>query len=448
MIDTTELEADIQARINALAGTESVEELFSLTSALRALTYKSFVSVQNYADLPNLTAKPMPSGSLIFVRQLNIMMMSVGTQWRGIDERVYVPTFITYGWGQNGSGRLGDNTTTNRSSPVTVVGGITTWSQVSAGDRHSLGLTSTGILYAWGYNHRGQLGDNTTSNRSSPVTVVGGITNWSQISAGSSYNNLALRSNGIAYAWGYNYRSQLGDGTATDRSSPVTVIGGITNWSQVSAGKFHGLGIAGGIAYGWGYNGRGALGDNTTTGRASPVTVVGGITTWSQLRGGEYHTIGLTASGVLYAWGYNGFGRLGDNTTSSRLSPVTVVGGLTSWNQISAGFRHSMGVTNAGIAYGWGYNGQGQLGDNTTSSRLSPVTVVGGITTWSEVASGGYFNLGRTSTGIAYGWGSGGYGKLGDNAATNRSSPVTVVGGITGWSQVAAGTNHSLGIKT
>jgi hypothetical protein len=90
MIDTTELEADIQARINALNGTESVDELFSLVSALRALTSKSSVSVENYADLPNLITNPLPSGSLIFVRQLNILMMAVGNQWKGVDARVYV----------------------------------------------------------------------------------------------------------------------------------------------------------------------------------------------------------------------------------------------------------------------------------------------------------------------------------------------------------------------
>jgi alpha-tubulin suppressor-like RCC1 family protein len=105
-----------------------------------------------------------------------------------------------------------------------------------------------------------------------------------------------------------------------------------------------------------------------------------------------------------------------------------------------------MGVTSAGIAYGWGYNALGQLGDNTTVSKLSPVTVVGGITTWSEVSSGDNFNLGRTSTGIAYAWGGAFYGRLGDNTTVSKSSPVTVVGGITAWSQVSAGTSHGLGV--
>jgi alpha-tubulin suppressor-like RCC1 family protein len=95
---------------------------------------------------------------------------------------------IAYGWGRNSSGQLGDGTTTNRSSPVIVVGGITNWVQLSAGGGHSLGLTATGIVYAWGANNYGRLGDGTTTSRSSPVTVVGGITNWSQVSAGGDHN--------------------------------------------------------------------------------------------------------------------------------------------------------------------------------------------------------------------------------------------------------------------
>jgi alpha-tubulin suppressor-like RCC1 family protein len=135
-------------------------------------------------------------------------------------------TGIAYAWGSNNYGQLGSAGST--SSPVTVIGGITNWAQVSAGGRHSLGRTSTGIVYGWGRNDRGQVGDGTTTNRSSPVTVLGGITNWSQIVGGFTHS-LGLTSAGIAYAWGWNDSGQLGDGTATARSSPVTVVGGITN---------------------------------------------------------------------------------------------------------------------------------------------------------------------------------------------------------------------------
>ena len=122
------------------------------------------------------------------------------------------------------------------------MGGISNWSKVSAGKNHNLGLTSTSIAYAWGNNVSGRLGDNTSSNRASPVTVVGGITNWSQVSAGR-YHSLGLASTGIAYGWGRNSNGQLGDGTTSSRLSPVTVIGGLTNWNQVSAGGLHSLAL-------------------------------------------------------------------------------------------------------------------------------------------------------------------------------------------------------------
>jgi alpha-tubulin suppressor-like RCC1 family protein len=156
-------------------------------------------------------------------------------------------TGILYSWGNAYGGKLGDGTTINKSSPVTVVGGITNWSAISAGDNHNLGLTDTGVLYVWGSNSffgtpTGQLGDGTTIDRSSPVTVVGGITNWSAISAGFQHS-LGLTDTGVIYAWGFGLTGRLGDGTTIDRSSPVTVVGGITNWSTISAGNIHNLAL-------------------------------------------------------------------------------------------------------------------------------------------------------------------------------------------------------------
>jgi len=374
--------------------------------------------------------------------QAGNVLVSDGTQFVS---RALVFVSVAYAWGFNTGGRLGDNTTNSRRSPVTVVGGITNWQQLSAGNAHSLGLTQGGIAYAWGYNSNGRLGDNTTTNRSSPVTVVGGITNWQQLSAGDSHS-LGLTQAGIAYAWGVNSNGRLGDNTLTSRSSPVTVVGGITNWQQVSAGFSHSLGVTqGGIAYAWGANTGGQLGTNNTTSRSSPVSVIGGITTWQQLSAGDTHSLGLTQAGIAYAWGANGFGKLGDNTTTNRSSPVTVVGGITNWQQLSAGDSHSLGLTQAGIAYAWGLNTYGRLGDNTTTNRSSPVTVVGGITNWQQLSAGRYHSLGLTQGGIAYAWGENLFGRLGNNTTDPRSSPVTVVGGITNWQQLSAGGSHSLG---
>ena len=298
-------------------------------------------SVSTASTLNSLPSNLSTDGNLYYVTQTETLYYNIGSKWEA-----FTGSFnISYGWGSNNSGRLGDGTTTSRLSPVSVIGGITNWSQVSAGFSHSLGLTSSGIAYGWGYNFTGQLGDGTTVNKSSPVSVIGGITNWSQVSAGDNHS-LGLTSTGIAYGWGSNGKGQLGDGTTTSKLSPVSVIGGITNWSQVSAGGSHNLGLTStGIAYGWGFNGSGQLGDGTTTSKSSPVSVIGGITNWSQVSAGSSHSLGLTSTGVAYGWGYNGFGQLGDGTTTSRLSPVSVIGGITNWSQVDAGFSHSLGLT-------------------------------------------------------------------------------------------------------
>ena len=411
--------------------------------------------VPNVASLPPAAEN---KGRMIYVTDIEEYYFSDGIDWLDNFSTVYDTSSaiseIAYAWGYNNAGRLGDDTLVDKSSPATVVGYITNWSQVSAGRFHNLGLISDGIAYTWGENGFGMLGDGTTVDKSSPVTVVGGITNWTQVSAGGSHS-LGITDTGVAYAWGANGgfsgSGMLGDNTTVNKSSPVTVVGGLT-WSQVSAGEAHSLGISGGIAYAWGSNSRtffgsGMLGDGTTVDKSSPVTVVGGITNWTQLSASRVHSLGI-AGGVAYAWGEGSSGRLGDNSTVDKSSPVTVVGGITNWSQVSAGEFHNLGLTSDGIAYTWGDNGSGMLGDGTTVDKSSPVTVVGGITNWSQVSAGFNHSLGVTDTGIGYAWGFNSFGRLGDGTTVNKSSPATVVGGITSWTQLSGGGSHSLGTRT
>jgi len=433
-----------------ISGGNLTEQQMTHLSSIETLSNSSVLSVATLADLPNVVSN---LGSLVYVVAENKYYYSDGASWNiNYSSEFVIAARVAYGWGTNGQGQVGDGTTTNRSSPVTVIGGITNWSQLSSGNLHQVGITSTGIAYAWGNNYNGQLGDGTTVSKSSPVTILGGITNWSRISPGVSHT-LGVTTTGIAYAWGQGFAGRLGDGTTTQRTGPVTVIGGITNWTQLSAGDTWSLGVTStGIAYAWGFGGFGQLGDGTTVSKLSPVTVIGGITNWSQVSASAVssgiHSLGLTSTGIAYAWGSNTNGRLGDGTTTGTSSPVTVIGGITNWSQVSAGGSHSIGLTSTGIVYGWGLNSSGQLGDGTATSRLSPVTVVGGITNWSQVSAGSAHTLGLTSTGIAYAWGNPTGGRLGDGTTTFRSSPVTVVGGITNWTQVSAGGSQSIALNT
>ena len=162
--------------------------------------------------------------------------------------------------------------------------------------------------------------------------------------------------------------------------------------------------------YSWGAGGNGARGDNTNTGCvSSPVSVIGGFTDWCQIAVGGSgvsatgHGHAIRTNGTLWSWGYAGGGRLGDNSTANKSSPVSVVGGFTDWCQVSAGNDHALGVRQNGTAWGWGCNNYGKLGDNTTVLKSSPVSVVGGFTDWCQVsASKSYFSLGVRQNGTAW----------------------------------------------
>jgi alpha-tubulin suppressor-like RCC1 family protein len=403
------------------------------------------VSVATFSALPNPITY---AGRLIYVDDENRYYHAVGVNWiNKLDSQIFSYENLIWSWGCNGQGRLGDNTTTNSSSPVSVVGNFTDWCQISAGD-HSLGVRQNGTAWAWGAASSGQLGDNCTVSRSSPVSVVGNFTDWCQVSAGGSHS-LGLRTNGSIWSWGVNIAGRLGDNTVINRSSPVSVVGNFTDWCQVSAGTNHSLGIRiNGTLWAWGNNDFGRLGDGSGISRSSPVSVVGGFTDWRQVDGGGSHSVGLRVNGTLWAWGYNGSGRLGDNTTISKTSPVSVVGGFTDWCQVSAGYFHNLGVRSDGTLWGWGGNTAGNIGDGTQTSRSSPVSVVGGFTNWCQVSVDRCHSLGVRTNGTVWAWGCNGVGRLGDNTTTNRSSPISVIGGITNWCQVSAGYGHNLGIRS
>jgi alpha-tubulin suppressor-like RCC1 family protein len=365
-----------------------------------------------------------------------------------VEEYIAPPTpGTTFSWGRNYDGQLGDITRVDKSSPVSVVGGYTDWIAISAGNVHSLSIRSDGTAWAWGNNQLGRLGDGTTVGKSSPVSVVGGFTDWTQVGAGLQHS-IGLRSNGTLWSWGYNFSGALGDSTSVAKSSPVSVVGGFTDWVQISAGQDLNIALReNGTAWAWGNGAQGRLGNNSTTNRSSPVSVVGGFTDWTQVSAGALHGLGLRENGTAWAWGSDFDGQLGDNTTIDKSSPVSVLGGFTDWTQLSAGSSHSLGLRENGTLWAWGANGNGRLGDNTTVRKSSPVSIVGGFTDWTQIDAGGSHNFGLRANGTAWAWGRNYYGILGDNTTVAKSSPVSIVGGYTDWIRVSAGGNHSLGTR-
>jgi len=199
-------------------------------------------------------------------------------------------------WGYNVTyGQLGDNTIVHRSSPVQTVAFGKNWKQVSCGDRYTASIKTDGTLWCWGYNIYGQLGDNTVVNKSSPVQTVAFGNNWKQVSCGV-VNTASIKTDGTLWAWGYNLDGGLGDNTTTNKTSPVQTISYGTNWKQVLyiQGKTNAAIKTDGTLWTWGDNFYGQIGDNTVTSRSSPVQTSAYGNNWKQVSCGYYHTVAVT----------------------------------------------------------------------------------------------------------------------------------------------------------
>ncbi|NCU42452.1 MAG: hypothetical protein EOM19_07100, partial [Candidatus Moranbacteria bacterium] len=355
-------------------------------------------------------------------------------------------------WGENTYGQIGDNTMGHKPGAVQVkgvdgVGYLTDIAQVANGENHTCALKNNdGTVYCWGYNNYGQLGDNTTTNRSTPVQVlgVGGsgvLEGISQVSAGNSHT-CATKTDGTAYCWGYNQYGRLGDNTTTNRSTPVQVlgVGGVGFFegiSQVSAGNYHTCALkTDGTVFCWGRNDYEQLASDTSSNSLTPLQAMtyippsGYLTGIQQISGGLVfgNYCALKNDGTVFCWGRNLYGQLGDNTTTQRLAPVQVkgvgnVGNLSGVSQISSGSTHTCATKNDGTAYCWGRNSSGQLGDTTTEQRNTPVEVIVS-TNISRIIQGRDFTCTLKTDATLECWGSNSSGQLGDRTYTTRSTPV------------------------
>lgn len=325
-------------------------------------------------------------------------------------------------WGHNSAGTIGDGTTIQRNSPVSIAS-LARVIQISAGYKHTLALTATGRVYAWGGNVYGNLGDGTTTNRIVP-TLIPSLTNVVQVLAGDSCS-FALKSDGTVWGWGWNYYGQLGDGTNRDRLVP-TMSPSLSGVVQISTNQGTTLALkSDGTVYAWGFNYYGQVGDGTTTNRLSPA-LIAGLDHVTQVSMGAYHALALKSDGSVWSWGRNNAGQLGDGTTANRLIPVAIAS-ISNATQISAGQEHSMTMHGDGVVMAWGQNYDGRLGDGTTASRLSPVPISGIVNPVQIVA--GYANsMALQSDGTVMTWGPNFNGILGDGTTVSRITPGAVPG--------------------
>jgi alpha-tubulin suppressor-like RCC1 family protein len=314
---------------------------------------------------------------------------------------------------------------------VTVTAAIA-FASLAAGHQHVCGLESGGQAWCWGFNGHGRLGVGATLGAYLVPTAVqqpAGVA-FAQLSAGGSHT-CAVTGGGQAWCWGNNVDGRLGDGTTTNRNTPAAVQHptGVTV-TQLGVGVEHTCALdTGGQAWCWGQNGDGQLGDSTTTARTAPVAVrqPAGVA-FTAIRAGGYHSCGLTSAGQAWCWGRNGSGQLGDSTTTMRTAPVAVKqpAGVT-LQGLSAGYRHTCGVTPLGQAWCWGQNAAGQLGNNATANRRFPVQVQQGALALLAIAAGYDHTCAVASSGAGWCWGANARGQLGDWTTTGQLVPVAVL---------------------
>ena len=345
--------------------------------------------------------------------------------WAQVSDGVYDTVAIKtdgtlWAWGYNAFGELGDGATTQESSPEQI-GAATNWGQVSAGWYHTVAIKTNGTLWAWGDNSYGELGDGTwgpatcgTFSCSKIPIQIGTASNWTQVSAGDGHT-VAIKTNGTLWAWGDNSYGELGDGTTTPESNPEQ-IGTATNWAQVSAGSGWTVAIkTNGTLWAWGGNELGQVGRPTTgpdscagppSEPCSKIPIqIGSGGYWAQVSAGGGHAVALKEGGSLWTWGDNGDGELGNGNDTGpdgcsggfacSTAPIRI-GTATDWAQVSAGAYQTLGIKTDGTLWAWGDNSYGELGDGNDTGPNSchvegcstaPIQI-GTATDWAQVSAG------------------------------------------------------------
>jgi alpha-tubulin suppressor-like RCC1 family protein len=317
-------------------------------------------------------------------------------------------------------------------------------SDVAAGSSHTCALTPGGGVVCWGANYAGQLGDNTFAGSLSPVTVLGLSSDVVALGSGGEFA-CALTTAGGVKCWGANVNGQLGDGEAEGSAgAPVDVDGLTAGVVGLGVGQAHACAIlANGLVECWGFNGEGQLGDGTTTDSSTPVQVIG-LQDVTALALGYDHSCALTTSGGIKCWGMNGFGQFGDGTYVDSATPVNA-GPSTEVSSIAAGYFHTCAITTDGAAYCWGLNQNGQLGDGSGAQTENVPTHPTGLGHKSTLIAGGGAHTCILGNGTDHCFGGNASGQLGDGTVVDRSTPVKIEMESSG-TAITAGAAHTCAV--
>lgn len=332
----------------------------------------------------------------------------------------------TYSWGYNLKGQVGDNTVVDKSVPTTLAGTKKTFCVVAVGIYTICALDKNGMAWSWGWGAYGELGINSIVDKSTPVAVYGSKT-FCQIGIG--YHMGGLTNQGRIWMWGYNNRGQLGDNSAVSKRTPVSIHGAHKTFCKLFIGESNTYAIDKyNRLWAWGHNLHGQIGDNTATSRRTPVLVGGSVKTFcSVTKKGYLHTTLLDKNGAIWACGYNNVGQIGDNSTVSRSTPIKVSGSNKTFCKLFAGAFSNYAIDINNQLWAWGQNQYGQLGDNSTTNRSTPVSIHGKKKTFCYVESNYHGVIAVDKNGVVWGWGGNTYGMIGDITYVQKSTPIIIL---------------------
>jgi alpha-tubulin suppressor-like RCC1 family protein len=364
-------------------------------------------------------------------------------------------SFSAADWGYNGSGQLGNGTTTLSRTPV-AVSGLSNVIAVAGGGEHSLALLGNATMMGWGANREGQLGNGSTANSRVPVAIVdfatlGGIT---AIAAGNEFS-LALLTNGTVLAWGANEEGQLATGKTTRLTAPAAIKGLINVTAIAAGGEFALARLSNGTVMAWGAGTEGQLGDGKF-GKSLSAIAVKGLSGVTAIAAGNEFALARLSNGTVMSWGSNATAQLGVPAETKSIGegeteevevlhsdvplPVQQLSGVTA---IAAGSDHALALLGDGEVSAWGGNGDGQLGNGAEGGTSNVPTAVPGLSGVTAIAAGAHHSLALLSGGSIEAWGYNPDGQLGN--ASNLNSPVPVaVKGIGQVAGIAGGGSHSL----
>jgi alpha-tubulin suppressor-like RCC1 family protein len=346
-------------------------------------------------------------------------------------------------WGRNQSGQLGNGSTASSSIPVAVAGLSTGLRAISARDDHTCAVTVSGGVLCWGRNQSGQLGNGGTTDSSVPVAVSGLSSGVAAIAAGGSHS-CAVRDVGDVLCWGPNAYGQLGDGMDSNSSVPVPLSGLPGDAIAITAGWVHSCALTtSGAAFCWGANSNGQLGSGGVAGLLVPVEIPQLSNGVASLALGAVHSCAVTTAGGVLCWGANFSGQLGNGSRTTSTIPVAVLGLSTGIVAVavSAGFpdAYSCALAAGGGILCWGTNGYGQLGNGSTSDSAVPIAVSGLPSGVVSIVAGTYHACALTSTGDVWCWGV----QLANGSTSDSAVPIAVSGLPSGIVSIVAGASHT-----